>query len=429
MEDVRRNARGLRRGPVGGAVSSRTLALSAIGFGGLGCGGVAGVTILVVLLTVMTDLIPGVSAITAVCAPSGAATTGVVPATATAEAGAIPRNYFELYHEAGTEWNVPWNVLAGIGWVETHHGTLDAPGVLSGENFAGAGGPMQFLQSTFDRAKVDGDGDGVTSRYDPADAIFSAAKLLKLHIQPGASTRELKARTLTAAELRRSIYSYNHSDVYVGDVLAAANGYAESQTLAPANHADRGCGAPSSTGSFGRRVADAAAYYAVHVKGAPQPPTQVTEPVPYSWGGGGLDGPSRGVAQGADTVGFDCSGLARYAVYKASEGKILMPRTTWEMWDSDKGEKVTREELQPGDLVFFNKDLSHMGIYYGEFDGKRWMVEAPRTGDVIKFSDFDARAAFAGALRVPPPPGEQDRSPEPIRAMPAPGASAGEGAI
>ncbi|TDD08487.1 peptidoglycan endopeptidase [Nonomuraea diastatica] len=38
---------------------------------------------------------------------------------------------------------------------------------------------------------------------------------------------------------------------------------------------------------------------------------------PYSWGGGGLDGPSRGIDQGANTVGFDCSALTRYAWHQA----------------------------------------------------------------------------------------------------------------
>ncbi|EUA08913.1 nlpC/P60 family protein [Mycobacterium xenopi 4042] len=51
--------------------------------------------------------------------------------------------------------------------------------------------------------------------------------------------------------------------------------------------------------SSGRRVRD--------------PSGQLAAGVPYSWGGGTLQGPSRGVDSGADTVGFDCSGLTRYA--------------------------------------------------------------------------------------------------------------------
>src|SRR3954465_1147398 len=66
------------------------------------------------------------------------------PAEAT-DAKAIPVNYLALYKKAGLDYGIPWNVLAGIGKVETSHGTSTLPGVSSGVNYAGAGGPMQFL--------------------------------------------------------------------------------------------------------------------------------------------------------------------------------------------------------------------------------------------------------------------------------------------
>ncbi|GLY86662.1 hydrolase Nlp/P60 [Actinoallomurus iriomotensis] len=361
---------------------------------------------------------------------SGGSVTAV-QAKAAPSAGDIPENYLALYQKAGAEWNIPWNILAGIGWVETHHGTLQAQGVHSGENFAGAGGPMQFLQPTFDRAAVDGDHDGATSRYDPADAIFSAAKLLKLHIYPGASDAELKSSTLTDAQIHQTIFSYNHSDVYVNDVLAAANRYAQGgYTTTSANYAGMECalGISAMSSSFGQSIADGAAYYARRDQGGPNPSRWVGRLIPYSWGGGDLDdGPSYGIQQGAYTKGFDCSGLAWHVVYMASGKKIVLPRTADAMYESNKGVKVPRDQLAPGDLVFFN-GLSHMGIYWGVYQGKHWFVEAPDTGQFVKFSVLDGRSGYVGALRVTPPADMASPSPSSsdwVRAMPPLGAGTG----
>jgi peptidoglycan DL-endopeptidase CwlO len=74
-------------------------------------------------------------------------------------------------------------MLAAIGKVETNHGRLQAPGVTSGANFAGAAGPMQIgiggkAGNTFGAYAVDGDGDGISNVYNPPDAIFTAASYL-----------------------------------------------------------------------------------------------------------------------------------------------------------------------------------------------------------------------------------------------------------
>src|SRR5699024_8340697 len=52
----------------------------------------------------------------------------------------IPENYLELYQEAGEDRGVPWNILAGIGQVESHHGRWDGPGITEGHNDWGAAG-------------------------------------------------------------------------------------------------------------------------------------------------------------------------------------------------------------------------------------------------------------------------------------------------
>ncbi|MFL6266438.1 MAG: lytic transglycosylase domain-containing protein [Actinomycetes bacterium] len=98
--------------------------------------------------------------------------------------GDIPRRLLPLYQAAANTCpGLPWSVLAAIGKVETNHGRLQAPGVTSGANFAGAAGPMQIgiggkAGNTFGAYAVDGDGDGISNVYNPADAIFTAASYL-----------------------------------------------------------------------------------------------------------------------------------------------------------------------------------------------------------------------------------------------------------
>ena len=63
----------------------------------------------------------------------------------------IPPEYCLLYVAAAPDCpGLDWTVLAAIGKVETDHGRSTLPGVSEGENYAGAGGPMQFLAPTFD---------------------------------------------------------------------------------------------------------------------------------------------------------------------------------------------------------------------------------------------------------------------------------------
>lgn len=101
--------------------------------------------------------------------------------------------------------------------------------------------------------------------------------------------------------------------------------------------------------------------------------------VPYSWGGGGPAGPSQGVAQGASTVGFDCSSLVQFAYWGA--GKVAMPRTAAEQYAATR--RITAPDLQAGDLLFYRTStraaVTHVGIY----DGRGGMVHAPRTGSIV----------------------------------------------
>ncbi|MFC4057283.1 C40 family peptidase [Planomonospora corallina] len=98
---------------------------------------------------------------------------------------------------------------------------------------------------------------------------------------------------------------------------------------------------------------------------------------PYVWG---AEGPS----------GFDCSGLVMWAYQKVG---ISLPHYTGNQWTA--GTRISREEMRPGDLVFFYNDLHHVGIYIGG----GLMVHAPRTGDVVRIAPIAGRP-FAGAVRI-----------------------------
>lgn len=99
---------------------------------------------------------------------------------------------------------------------------------------------------------------------------------------------------------------------------------------------------------------------------------------PYQWGG---NGPSS----------FDCSGFVCY-VY--SHFGVSLPRVASDQQGA--GTSVSRDQLQPGDLVFFGSPAHHVGIYVG--DG--CYIHAPKTGDVVKISSLGDRSDFTGGTRV-----------------------------
>ncbi|GII77528.1 hypothetical protein Sru01_25100 [Sphaerisporangium rufum] len=98
---------------------------------------------------------------------------------------------------------------------------------------------------------------------------------------------------------------------------------------------------------------------------------------PYVWG-----------AEGPNT--FDCSGLVMWAYQKVG---ISLPHYTGDQWTA--GTHVSRDDMRPGDLVFFHSDLHHVGIYIGG----GLMVHAPHTGDVVRVAPIGNRP-FAGAVRI-----------------------------
>lgn len=123
----------------------------------------------------------------------------------------IPGDYYALYQSVPKCNGLDWSTLAAVGFIETNHGQSQLPGVLSGQNSAGAKGPMQFLQPTWDgvRRRHPEIGPNV---YDPRNAIPAAARKL---CDDGASR----------GDVRSAIYAYNHSTTYVNDVLTQARKY------------------------------------------------------------------------------------------------------------------------------------------------------------------------------------------------------------
>ncbi len=100
--------------------------------------------------------------------------------------------------------------------------------------------------------------------------------------------------------------------------------------------------------------------------------------VPYSWGGGNAAGPSRGIDSGANTVGFDCSGLILYAF--AGVG-IKLPHYSGSQYNA--GRKIPSSQMRRGDVIFYGPGGSqHVTLYLG--NGQ--MLEAPYTGSQVKVS-------------------------------------------
>jgi cell wall-associated NlpC family hydrolase len=101
-----------------------------------------------------------------------------------------------------------------------------------------------------------------------------------------------------------------------------------------------------------------------------------------------LGKPYRYGASGAAT--FDCSGLTMRAWAAAG---VALGHNAAGQYGSTR--HVSRDALQPGDLVFFGRYIHHVGIYIG---GDKF-IEAPYTGATIRISDLSARRDFAGASR------------------------------
>ena len=297
---------------------------------------------------------------------SGPTATASAPsAIAVAE---IPADLLPVYETAATTCPaLPWQVLAGIGFVESHHagghadpatgevvppiigpaidgrpGFAAIPDPASPDGWAHAVGPMQFLTTTFAAWAVVAPDRPPAATPDPNnawDAIFTAAH----YLCGGADHLD---------DVRAAILRYNHSDVYAAQVLEKATQYGLGGT------------APSATPAGPAGAGDAAVAAALTQLG-----------VPYVWGG--------------ETAGrgFDCSGLVQWAYAQAG---VAVPRTTF--GQIDIGVPVPLDQLRPGDLIFSRSvrggqviDMGHVAIYAGAGQ----VIVAPHTGDVVSLRPLD----------------------------------------
>jgi hypothetical protein len=161
-------------------------------------------------LAALAGLIAGLLAIAVL---AGAASKGCQESVG-ALGSEVPKRLVPIYEQAAARYGLGEqgpSILAGINWVETGFGTN--LGVSSAE----AEGWMQFLPSSWEGYGVDGNGDGAKDPYNPWDAIFAAARLLRASGAPG--------------NWHDAIFSYNHAECYVSDVLEHARRFAGDGTI------------------------------------------------------------------------------------------------------------------------------------------------------------------------------------------------------
>jgi cell wall-associated NlpC family hydrolase len=256
---------------------------------------------------------------------------------------------------------------------------------------AGAEGPAQFMPGTWATWGRDDDGNGTASPYDVGDAVMAQGRfmcsLLGQALTSGfpADPRGLALAGYNAGweavERAHGIPPIPETQAYVADILAGV---------------PRFQGTTAALQVAGRGVGPAAVRKALTQLG-----------VNYSFGGGSPAGPStgfcdsengylHGACAAATTVGWDCSSLVQYAYWPTRQ----LPRTAAEQYAATADHPVARADLQPGDLVFWrHRDggIYHVALYAG---GSQ-MVEAPKTGDVVKRAPLDAMPPtdYAGATR------------------------------
>lgn len=247
-------------------------------------------------------------------------------------------------------------------------------------NQSEADGLAQFIPSTWATWGRDGDGDGKADPHNPADAITSQAAYMcnlvdfvKRHpdLDLSGDVTDLALAAYNAGP--GNVQKYNG----IPPFLETTNYVHKIRELANTKYSDiaTGGGASSAVGAARRWIG-----------------------TPYAWGGGTLNGPSEGMAPDVGVVGFDCSSLARFAVYQGSGGATTLPRTSQAQYDATKSQPVSLDNLRPGDLLFWGgpNSVHHVAIYSG--GGK--MIEAPQSGEKIRETSIRTGGDFFGATRV-----------------------------
>lgn len=383
-----------------------------------------------------------------------APSTTVIPFTES-QGGTGPMSFAALrsiWQAAGSAYGIPWQVLAAINKVETNFGQNLGP------SSAGAVGWMQFMPSTWARWGVDANGDGVADPDNPTDAIFSAARYLagcggQFDITRAVYCYNHSTQYVNDVMGLAALYGRGGNQVFSSAGFAqplgrfrpqmkqlreriasskatfadtraearqvaraerrflhiAANAHLLSDELEARKHAVllgvRRRAIEAREARLRRRLDSANAQLGTLRNEASS--GQLLSATMY--GGFGPAGQSSGVvaialqylgvpykwAGATPMSGFDCSGLVQYVFGQLG---ISLPHNTVAQWNSPEAVSVPRNQLQPGDLVFFN-GLDHVGIYIGNGD----FIDAPHTGTDVRIDSLSEgwyAANYDGAKRI-----------------------------
>ncbi len=280
----------------------------------------------------------------------------------------IPARYLALYEQAARTYSLDWAILAAIGKVECDHGRDPDPSCAreGAVNSAGAGGPAQFLASTWAQYGVDGDRDGIRDRWNPADAIPAMGNYLRASGAPG--------------DYRRAIYAYNHADWYVAEVEHWASVYRTALVASGGEGVPLAPGAVASLSPSNGHVALAPAAAPGAVQAMVQAGNELQR-LPY--GPAGHPDPRGASSQ-------DCSSTVNYVLMQAgvrSAAEVLRDNPlaqSYPSWGSPGAGRWVSiyATTSPTDHVFIviaglRLDTSHHGTDIGpnrDEDGPRWRV-------------------------------------------------------
>ncbi|WP_433525833.1 C40 family peptidase [Nocardia pseudovaccinii] len=205
-------------------------------------------------------------------------------------------------------------------------------------------------------ALLDAAQNTITKVAKQVDADVAAARHQAAQIMPPAAPQVTRGRVTGGGSRRRR------------RSRARTTGRATSRLQAIAGHP-----VPSDGTAGGKAVSAASAWLGT----------------PYIWGGGGAGGPTGG--------GFDCSGLTQYAVAQATDGRVVLPRTTYDQIYS--GVRISPHDVRPGDLVFPASSFSARGPEHVQLAaGNGLVIEAPYSGSTVKWSRMSSDAVVVRVI-------------------------------
>lgn len=293
---------------------------------------------------------------------SGASRCGATGSTPGSVKG-VPAKLIPIYQRAAARYHLGPKgpaILAGINWEETAFGTNLAVSSVEAEGW------MQFLPSSWEAFGVDGNGDGVKDPYDPWDAIFAAARLLRYSGAP--------------SNWREAIYAYNHAEWYVDNVLADAEKWSAIGSI----ETGASCEAAPPNERVARMVAEADRLSAL------RPQTE------YVWGG------SHGISPTPRNGPFDCSSAVSHLLQVGGFGNPTMTTIGLATWGKPgpgrwatilvkpyEPEAHVILKFMPGVTLPIKRYWGTSGFIEGGGKGPGWIPES--TFDAGYLSRFEVR--------------------------------------